>query len=100
LRSAIREILIEEQRGHIIASGQRSASRYSRHFFSLPNCSIREQRFTEFFMAKTSGTFKHPRHMTTEEAVTHLFHPKAIEHLKNEMNKKREPQKKRPQKKG
>jgi hypothetical protein len=33
--------------------------------------------------------------MTTEEAVSHLFHPKVIEHLKNE---KDEP-KKRPAKK-
>jgi hypothetical protein len=51
-------------------------------------------------MTKPSTSFKHPRHMTTEEAVAHLFHPKAIEHIKNEMNKKREPKKKSPQKKG
>jgi hypothetical protein len=27
---------------------------------------------------------KHPRHMTTEEAVSHLFHPKVVEHIKKE----------------
>jgi hypothetical protein len=33
-------------------------------------------------MPKTSKKPKHPRHMTTEEAVSHLFHPKVVEHLK------------------
>ena len=37
--------------------------------------------------------------MTTEEAVAHLFHPKAIEHVKSEMDKKREPKKKSAPKK-
>ena len=27
---------------------------------------------------------KHPREMTTDEAVKHLFHPKVVQHLKNE----------------
>ena len=27
---------------------------------------------------------KHPKDMTTEEAVKHLFHPKAVKHLKKE----------------
>jgi hypothetical protein len=48
-------------------------------------------------MTKPSTSFKHPRHMTTEEAVSHLFHPKVIEHIKKE--KEQQP-KKRPQKKG
>lgn len=39
---------------------------------------------------------KHPRHMTTEEAITHLFHSKVIEHIKNQQN---EP-KRRPRKEG
>jgi hypothetical protein len=34
---------------------------------------------------------KHPQHMTTEEAVTHLFHPKVVEHLKNQMDVPRKP---------
>jgi hypothetical protein len=38
--------------------------------------------------------------MTTEEAVSHLFHPKVIEHLKNEKDKVAEKPKKRPLKKG
>jgi hypothetical protein len=25
---------------------------------------------------------KHPKDMTTEEAITHLFHPKVVRHLK------------------
>jgi hypothetical protein len=48
-------------------------------------------------MTKPSTSFKHPRHMTTEEAVSHLFHPKVIEHIKKE---KEQESKKRPQKKG
>jgi hypothetical protein len=35
-------------------------------------------------MSKPSIAPKHPRHMTTEEAVNHLFHPKVVEHLKKE----------------
>jgi len=27
---------------------------------------------------------KHPKEMTTEEAVKHLFHPKVVKHLKKE----------------
>jgi len=27
---------------------------------------------------------KHPKEMTTEEAIKHLFHPKVIKHLKKE----------------
>jgi hypothetical protein len=30
---------------------------------------------------------KHPRHMTTEEVVKHLFHPDVVQHLKNETSK-------------
>jgi hypothetical protein len=47
-------------------------------------------------MAKTSLPPKHPRDMTTEEAVTHLFHPKVVQHLKNVKDKTV----KRPLKKG
>jgi hypothetical protein len=35
-------------------------------------------------MPKTLETPKHPRDMTTEEAVNHLFHPDVVQHLKNE----------------
>jgi hypothetical protein len=38
--------------------------------------------------------------MTTEEAVKHLFHPKVIEHLKNEKDKVDAKPKKQPLKKG
>ena len=34
-------------------------------------------------MAKPSKVSKHPNQMTTEEAVSHLFHPKVVQHLKN-----------------
>ena len=34
-------------------------------------------------MAKSLKVAKHPREMTTEEAVSHLFHPKVVKHLKN-----------------
>jgi len=46
-------------------------------------------------MPKTSKPGKHPRHMTTEEAINHLFHPKVVEHIKNEKDKlKKQPVKK------
>jgi hypothetical protein len=38
-------------------------------------------------MPKPPKTFKHPRHMTTEESMQHLFHPKVVEHVKNEKDK-------------
>jgi hypothetical protein len=34
-------------------------------------------------MPKASKPKKHPRQMTTEEAVNHLFHPKVVKHVKN-----------------
>ncbi len=34
-------------------------------------------------MSKTLESTKHPREMTTKEAVDHLFHPKVVEHLKD-----------------
>ena len=34
-------------------------------------------------MPKTLETPKHPREMTTKEAVDHLFHPDVVEHLRN-----------------
>jgi hypothetical protein len=51
-------------------------------------------------MPKASSSFKHPRHMTTEEAVNHLFHAKVVEHIKNEKDKAAAKPKKRPLKKG
>jgi hypothetical protein len=47
-------------------------------------------------MAKSSKPKKHPRDMTTEEAVHHLFHPKVVEHIKNVKDKNH----KKPTKKG
>jgi hypothetical protein len=38
--------------------------------------------------------------MTTEEAVAHLFHPKVIEHIKNDKDKVPAKPKNRPLKKG
>jgi hypothetical protein len=34
---------------------------------------------------------KHPRQMTTNEAVKHLFHPKIVEHLKNQTDAAKKP---------
>jgi len=34
---------------------------------------------------------KHPKDMTTEEAVKHLFHPKVVKHLKKQAGKGRKP---------
>jgi hypothetical protein len=34
---------------------------------------------------------KHPRDMTTDEAVTHLFHPKVVQHVKNEKDAVKKP---------
>ncbi len=30
---------------------------------------------------------KHPKDMTTDEAIAHVFHPKALEHLKKHVEK-------------
>ena len=51
-------------------------------------------------MPKVSSPFKHPRHMTTEEAMTHLFHPEVVEHIKKEKDAAKTTPKKRPLKKG
>ena len=51
-------------------------------------------------MPKVSTEFKHPRHMTTEEAVNHLFHPKIVEHLKKEKDAVKTKPKKASTKKG
>jgi hypothetical protein len=32
---------------------------------------------------------KHPKDMTTDEAVRHLFHPKVVKHAKKSMEKKK-----------
>lgn len=38
---------------------------------------------------------KHPRDMTNDEAIKHLFHPKVVEHVKNVVRKANaEPKKK------
>jgi hypothetical protein len=42
-------------------------------------------------MSKTLETPKHPRDMTTEEAVSHLFHPAVVQHLKDEKDKEPTP---------
>jgi hypothetical protein len=39
---------------------------------------------------KDSKTPKHPKDMTTEEAVKHLFHPKVVKHLKKQVKKGKE----------
>ncbi|MGA7858179.1 MAG: hypothetical protein WCA11_09660 [Terracidiphilus sp.] len=51
-------------------------------------------------MPKASSGFKHPRYMTTEEAVNHLFHPKVVKHIKKEKDTVAAKPKKRPLKKG
>jgi hypothetical protein len=33
-------------------------------------------------MSKSSKPAKHPRDMTTDEALNHLFHPKIVAHVK------------------
>jgi len=33
---------------------------------------------------KKKGSKKHPKEMTTEEAIRHVFHPKIVKHLKAE----------------
>jgi hypothetical protein len=30
---------------------------------------------------------KHPKDMTTDEAIAHVFHPKALEHLRKHVKK-------------
>ena len=30
---------------------------------------------------------KHPKHMTSDELVKHLFHPKVVKHVKKELAK-------------
>ena len=50
-------------------------------------------------MSKPSTSFKHPRHMTTEEAVNHLFHPEVVEHIKKAKDAEKPKPKKRPLKK-
>ena len=34
---------------------------------------------------------KHPRHMTTEEAMKHLFHPNVVKHVKRVAHEGRNP---------
>jgi hypothetical protein len=33
---------------------------------------------------KKKGLKKHPKEMTTEEAICHVFHPKIVKHLKRQ----------------
>jgi hypothetical protein len=42
-------------------------------------------------MSKTLESPKHPREMTTKEAVNHLFHPDVVEHLKSLKDTKPKP---------
>jgi len=46
-------------------------------------------------MPKTAKAPKHPREMTTEEAVNHLFHPKVVKHLKNQKDAVHKPRQKK-----
>ena len=41
---------------------------------------------------------KHPKDMTTEEAITHLFHPKVVEQLKKHVKEFSEEKPKRAKK--
>jgi hypothetical protein len=42
-------------------------------------------------MSESLNTPKHPREMTTEEAVSNLFHPEVVEHLKTVKDTKPKP---------
>ncbi|GGA80918.1 hypothetical protein GCM10011507_35170 [Edaphobacter acidisoli] len=42
-------------------------------------------------MAKTPKPKKHPKEMTTEEAIHHVFHPKIVKHLKTEVERLNKP---------
>jgi hypothetical protein len=46
-------------------------------------------------MAKAPKSKKHPKDMTTEEVINHVFHPKIVKHLKNEVDKLNQPSVKR-----
>jgi hypothetical protein len=46
-------------------------------------------------MPKTAKAPKHPREMTTEEAIHHLFHPKVIQHVKNQKDAEKKPRQKK-----
>jgi hypothetical protein len=46
----------------------------------------------ELDMAETS---KHPKDMTTEEAVSHLFDPKVVEHAKKQAEESKKPRPKK-----
>jgi len=37
--------------------------------------------------SKKKVSKKHPKEMTTEEAIRHVFHPKIVKHLKREAEK-------------
>ncbi len=41
---------------------------------------------------------KHPKDMTADEAIAHVFHPKAVEHLKEHIAKLEAEKPKRPKK--
>ena len=45
-------------------------------------------------MPKTSK-IKHPREMTTDEALTHLFHPKIVKHVKEIVANSHKPKEKK-----
>jgi hypothetical protein len=46
-------------------------------------------------MAKSPIPAKHPRDMTTDEALNHIFHPKIVKHIKEIVAKSHEPKEKK-----
>jgi hypothetical protein len=46
-------------------------------------------------MAKAPKSKKHPKDMTTEEAINHVFHPKIVKTLKEHVDRLNQPSMKR-----
>jgi hypothetical protein len=46
-------------------------------------------------MSKSPKPKKHPKDMTTEEAINHVFHPKIVKHLKAKVEELNKPSVKR-----
>jgi hypothetical protein len=42
-------------------------------------------------MTKAPKSKKHPKDMTTEEAINHVFHPKIVKHLKTQVDELNKP---------
>src|ERR1700730_12670923 len=104
----MREILSESHRTQRTPEGQRSLSRYIRHFSSLPNFSNSEIRsiadrtglglralvlnalgIGALLMQEKDDTpkDKHPIEMTTDEAIDYVFAPEIAEQLRREAGK-------------